>query len=431
MTKKIAIVREWKTENERRSPVTPQDVKKLIDESGLAFSVEPSPNRIFPDTDYSGAGAELTSDLDDCDFFVGIKEMPMDKLHAKKPHLFFSHTIKGQEYNMPLLRRMLDLECTLMDFELVRNDEGFRLIFFGRQAGQAGMLNTLWAYGQRQKAKGLETPFTSLTQARFYNDLDDGLMHLEKLSTAAFNTAGSQGPSPIVCGITGTGNVSKGAQEVLAVLNPIFISPSELLAGKAKENPDRVHQVIFDEPDMVRRKDGSTFDMDEYHTKPELYESAFADHLDHLSMIVTGHFWDVQFPRLVTKDDVAALFERTSDPNLQVIGDVSCDPEGGIEVTLKATYPDNPCYVYHSQSRTMTDGFEGEGLVIMAVEILPTELALDSSQVFSKALRDFLPDVLNTDFSASFESLGLPAPFKRAVIAHQGQLVPEWQHLLG
>ncbi len=431
MPKKIGIVREWKTDCERRAPVTPGDVARLTENANLSFLVEPSPYRIFEDVEYEKAGAELSTDLSGCDFVIGIKEIPIDNLQPGKPHLFFSHTIKGQEYNMPLLRRMLELNCTLLDFELVRNEEGHRLIFFGRQAGQAGMLNTLWAFGQRLLAQGIATPFADLEQARFYSGYEEGLERLRSIGEKLKKDGIPRCLRPFVCGITGTGNVSTGAKEVLSVLDPIVLTPEELEAGKASDSPDRVHLVVFGEQHLCRRKDGSPFSIPEYRSQPELYEAALPDYLDSLDILLTGHFWDVRYPRVVTKQKIKELHDDCSTPKLTVIGDVSCDPEGGVEVTLKATYPDNPCYVYHPQTGTVTDGFEGEGLTIMAVEILPTELALDSSQVFSHALCEFLPCVLDADFSKDFDSLELPIPFKLAVIAHQGRLAPDWAHLLG
>ncbi len=430
MSKMIGIVREWKTACERRAPITPMDVADLMAQSSLEFSVEPSPHRVFDNSTYESAGAKLTDDLSPCDFFIGIKEMPMDRLHPGKPHLFFSHTIKGQEYNIPLLRKILELKCTLLDYELVKNDDGNRLIFFGRQAGQAGMLNTLWALGQRLEVHGLKSPFANLKQARFYEDLSEGLEEVAMVRAAIESGGLPDLLQPFVCGITGTGNVAAGAGEVLAALNPLEITVSELEAGVALENPHRIHLVVFDEEHLYRRQDGGKFIREDFRQNPEGYESALEDHLDNITMLVTGHFWDARYPKIISKDSVASMFERNDMPRLQVIGDVSCDPEGGIEVTLKATYPDNPCFVYHPDSRTMTDGFDGEGLLIMAVEILPTELANDSSRVFSAALKQFLPAVLDADFGRDFKTLDLPPEFKRAVIAHQGSLTPDWAHLL-
>ncbi len=66
---------------------------------------------------------------------LGIKEIPPERLLPGKTYLYFSHTAKGQAHNMPALRRLQQLGCTLLDFELVLDERGRRLIFFGKHAG--------------------------------------------------------------------------------------------------------------------------------------------------------------------------------------------------------------------------------------------------------------------------------------------------------
>ena len=88
--------------------------------------------------------------------------------------MFFAHVIKGQAYNMPMLRRLMELGCTLIDYEKVIDDNGRRLIFFGRHAGLAGMIETLHALGQRLAWEGIPTPFAELRHAYEYHDLARG-----------------------------------------------------------------------------------------------------------------------------------------------------------------------------------------------------------------------------------------------------------------
>lgn len=46
--------------------------------------------------------------------------MPIDNLLPDKTYFFFSHTIKAQPYNMPLLDKMLELNLRMVDFECIR-----------------------------------------------------------------------------------------------------------------------------------------------------------------------------------------------------------------------------------------------------------------------------------------------------------------------
>jgi alpha-aminoadipic semialdehyde synthase len=112
-----------------------------------------------------------------------------------------------------------------------------------------------------------------------------------------------------------------------------------------------------------------------------------------------------------------------------VIGDVSCDIDGSIEMTVKSTEPDAPCYVYDPLTEKVSDGFDNEGVVVMAVDILPSELPRDASESFSQALKDYIPAIADADYKAEFENLELPPEIKRAVIVHKGALSPSFTYL--
>ncbi len=110
-------------------------------------------------------------DLSPYPVIFAVKEMPLDFFEPGKTYAFFAHVIKGQPYNMPMLQRMLDLGCNLIDYEKVSDEKGRRLIFFGRHAGIAGMIETLWPLGQRLDWEGIPTPFSQLRHTYEYKDL--------------------------------------------------------------------------------------------------------------------------------------------------------------------------------------------------------------------------------------------------------------------
>ena len=74
-------------------------------------------------------------------------------------------------------------------------------------------------------------------------------------------------------------------------------------------------------------------------------------------------------------------------------------------------------------------GFKGDGILVMAVDILPSELPRESSQTFSDALVGFMPEIAAADFDVPYDELKLPLPIKRALILHNGELTPEYQYL--
>ena len=50
--------------------------------------------------------------------------LPSSFFEKEKSYVFFSHTIKGQPYNMEMLRSLVDRKCTLLDYELVTDEKG-------------------------------------------------------------------------------------------------------------------------------------------------------------------------------------------------------------------------------------------------------------------------------------------------------------------
>ncbi len=146
-------------------------------------------------------------------------------------------------------------------------------------------------------------------------------------------------------------------------------------------------------------------------------------------MLVTCFYWDKRSPRLVPLDWLKRAYSGGKKPPLRIIGDISCDIEGSIQCTVKTTDPGNPLYIYHPLTGKVTDGWEGFGPVIMAVDNLPSELSAESSSFFGEVLIPFIPELVKANYSLPFEDLKLLSPLKRAVILHQGKLTPDYEHL--
>jgi saccharopine dehydrogenase (NAD+, L-lysine-forming) len=231
-----------------------------------------------------------------------------------------------------------------------------------------------------------------------------------------------------VVGFAGYGNVSRGAQEVFDELPFVELAPADLPALFAGQpDPHTLYKVVFKEEHTVKPVDpAATFELQDYYQHPEKYRSCFSDYLPYLTVLVNGIYWDRRYPRLVTK---AYLREHADDLRLRVIGDISCDIEGSIECTARCTEPGNPVYVYNPRTETTTDGYAGEGVVILAVDILPSELPREASIYFSGVLRDFIPAIVAADYTVPFEQLALPPEIKRAVIVYQGKLTPDYQYI--
>ncbi|MCB0231829.1 MAG: hypothetical protein KDH90_22365, partial [Anaerolineae bacterium] len=197
----VGVRREDKSIWERRVPVTPAVARQLRMRDGIETRVQPSSIRAFSDDEFRQAGAQVDEDLSACPVVLAIKEIPKDVFVPGQAYVFFSHVIKGQPYNMPMLRRLLELGCTLIDYEKITDDAGRRLIFFGWHAGVAGMLETLRALGQRLAWQGTANPFTGLRQPYEYRDLAEALVDVDVAADAIRTTGLPAGVAPLTIGV--------------------------------------------------------------------------------------------------------------------------------------------------------------------------------------------------------------------------------------
>jgi len=392
--------------------------------------VQPSPVRIFADADYEAAGAVVDEDLRACPIILAVKEVPPDLLLPGATYLYFSHTVKGQAHNMPMLRRLLERRCQLIDYERIADDTGRRLVFFGRHAGLAGMIDTLWTLGRRLAAEGLSTLFTSIGPAHSYPDLDAARAAVRAAGDSV-RTRGLPGEvSPLVVGFAGYGNVSGGAQEIFDLLPHRTVEPGRLEAS-ADEARFHLTKVVFKEEHLVEPTAAdAAFDLEDYYARPEGYRSVFARrHLPGLTVLVNCIYWEPRYPRLVTKADCARLDRAHGGLRLKVIGDITCDVDGSIECTMKATDQEEPVYTYDPATGRAVDGVQARGVAILAVDNLPCELPRAASVAFGDMLMPLLPALARADLRLDHADLDLPAPLKRAMIVHRGKLTPEYRYL--
>lgn len=426
MTTKIGILAEHKP-GEGRIPLTPVQIQKfLIENPQLSIRVQPSEQRSFQDEEFSSAGIDIHSDLKDANLVIAVKEIDVKDIHRNQAYLYFSHTIKGQDYNMPMLQHILDVGATLLDYELISDKNNRRLVFFGRHAGLAGMVNTLWSYGQRLDVLGVHSPFSKIKQAQDYKDLEEIKHALKNLGSEISDWL--EDKPAIVIGMTGYGNVAGGAQEILDILPLVELSADELSSADLSEYQGKIIKVVFKEVDMFTPLNSSdSFELQDYFDHPEKYQSKFNAYLSKLNILVNCIYWDTPYPRLITLDEIKAHY--LNSPSLLVVGDITCDIDGAIQFNIGSTLSSNPVYVYDLKLGEKRMGFEGKGPLVMAVDNLPTELPRESSEAFGEALLPFIAAMGVCDYSQSSEDLQLPPEVKKAVIAHGGHLTPGYEYL--
>lgn len=392
---KTGILRESKVLNDKRTPLTPSQCRWLIDQyPGFNIYVQASPFRCYKNESFAKEKIIVTNDLNDCQLLLGIKEVSAQDLIPGKTYMFFSHTTKGQIDNMPLLQSILDKKIRLIDYELLVNNKGNRLIGFGIWAGIAGAHYALYMWGNR-------TENYSLKPACKYNNLD----HLKK----AYRHLPK--PSARVV-ITGTGRVARGAEIILQ------------LAGLQKQEPEVYLQnnlekgvyTMLNSAKMYKHKDNRAFQKSHFHQYPDQYYSCFKNYACNSDVLINALFWNPEAPRNFESEDI-------KDPgfSIQTIADITCDLNGSVPLTIQHTTFNEPVFGFDRKKFVKTAPYRKNAIDIMAINNLPNELPVDSSRDFGETLsRIILPPFLSDP----------DAPlFKRATLAENGKLTGRFKYL--
>ena len=425
--KTIGIIKETKNKWERRVPLNPQAVHELI-QKGFGVIVQPSETRIYKDEEYKSVGAKLSSDLSDSDFIIGVKEIPMKDLIPCKPHLFFSHTIKGQDYNMPLLQQILNEKITLFDYEKIEDDKNRRLVFFGKFAGYAGMVDTLHGLGQRLKQQfNIDTPFLKIKHSYQYESVADAIEQISIIGKEIDVNGLPEKITPLNIFLLGYGHVAQGCQEILAALPIENIEPDEFENQSKNYKNNKIYLSVFKEEHLVERKDGSEFDLLDYFQNNGKYQSRLEQYLKYCSVYMNAIYWTPQCPVFLPNSYLKNI--QDEDHKLIIIGDITCDIKGSVQATVKETSPDNPVFVFDAKTGKEIDGYKGNGFAVMAVDNLPCEFPKEASDNFSKALMPFIESMLMNDYSKPIAESTLPEEIKKACIAHQGKLEDDFKYL--
>jgi alpha-aminoadipic semialdehyde synthase len=417
----VGILRETKG-FEHRAPLVPSDVEWLVDR-GVKVEVESSSNRIFKDQEYKKNGARIVKKIEEASLLAGIKEPRVHELHSRKIYLVFSHTAKGQKQNMPLLKSCLKKNITLIDYEKIVDLYGARLVYFGRFAGICGMVDSLHYLGRKLDWKGIANPFSLIKPAYRYDSLDILKETLLEINEYIRKKGFPDELSPFVIGITGHGNVSRGAQEILDLFRPVEIHPRNMMEfiKHQKKQRHRVYKMVFLREEKFRSREGRGFYFEEYLRNPKKFESNMDLYIPYINILIHTAYWDNKFPRLVTKKMINDLSKK--EPfRLEFIGDLSCDIKGSIEITYKSTSPDKPSFTYDPGRKRFIDGHKSKGVTVFAVDNLPAELPGDASDDFSGLIRDYVYQIAVHGINDITNHMAIPAEIRNAVVTQNGRL---------
>ncbi|KAJ2436212.1 hypothetical protein IWW41_000379 [Coemansia sp. RSA 2522] len=423
----LGIRREDKNRWERRVALTPSHVKRLIRETGARVLVQPSNTRIFNNSSFERAGAKIEEDLTKADAILGIKEVPIDKLIANKTYMLFSHTHKGQAYNMDSLREFLGRNIRLIDYELMTDQKGKRLVLFGTHAGYAGMIDGLHGLGQRLLALGYNSPLIHMGQAHVYPNLECVATKLRHVADIISDQGLPDAFAPMVFTFTGAGNVTKGARAIFDRLPHDNITVDELPKIVADRfNPrykNRLLALQVSAQDYVERIDGGSYDRAEYREFPDRYRSVFAQKIaPYTTMLVNGIYWESRYPRLMTTKDLADIQRRRElKSRMLAIADISCDIGGSLEFMSHASTIDSPFFYVDAVNGVEHKDIEKPGVQINSIDNLPTELPFEASKHFGDSLYPYAK-------ALALGNLSDPV-LSRAVICQNGKLEAPHAHL--
>lgn len=394
---KIGVLRETKTPPDKRVPLSPKQCALVIDQYPEAqLVVQPSPIRKYRDEEYIAHGVSMQEDLSDCDILLGVKEVKIETLLPEKTYLFFSHTFKLQPYNAELLRAILDRKIRLVDYEVIKDPSGKRLIGFGRYAGVVGCYNGFRTFGLKHGIYDLKPAHECEDRAEMEGELSKVIL-----------------PDDAKIVLTGFGRVGHGAREIMAKLPIEEVDSARFLLEKF-DHPVFTH--LDSEHYNARKSDGG-FDRPEFYADGSGYESTFPGYCHVADMYIACHYWAERAPFLFTKDDMKDPRWKTS-----VVADISCDIDGPVASTIRPSTIADPIYGYDPSTESETDYRSNEAIAVMAVDNLPCELPKDASEDFgSELIKHVLPHLLGDDSERVIEMA--------SETDLEGNLMPEFAYL--
>ena len=395
MNIKFALIKERKNPPDRRVVLSPQACEKLIiDFPKAEIVVESSDIRVFKDEEYTDLGFEVTNDILDADVFLGVKEVPIKKLIPNKKYFFFSHTYKKQDYNRKLLKAILDKNIELYDYEVITNTKGNRVVAFGRYAGIVGAYNGFRALGLKHSSFKLPKAETLANQKALIDELSK--IKLPNIKIV----------------LTGKGRVSNGAKEMLDAMHIKEVDANALLNNAFNEAVYTQLNVL----DYNLRKDGKIISRSDFYKNPLEYNSNFMRFAKVANFYISGHYWDDDAPFIFSREDA-----KSSEFNITVVADISCDIDGPVASTLRPSTIANPIYGYNPHTETEADFKDKNAIAVMAVDNLPCELPNDASIGFGDMFTKFvIPAFFNNDKDGVLE---------RAKMTENGKLTPRFAYL--
>ncbi|KAL5501124.1 hypothetical protein ACEPAH_9511 [Sanghuangporus vaninii] len=468
---------------ERRSPLTPGAVDRLVNEHGIDVLVQPCERRVWKDEDFLKAGARMHPTLAPADVILGIKETPLDEVlsdpapNSKQPrtHIMFSHTHKGQKYNAPLLSKFIagsgpggnantnsnsnpSSLPTLIDWELLTNGEGKRTVGFGWFAGVAGALEGLLSTALLHLNLGVASPFLGAPRPHT-GSLPLLLALLQRIGDTIATNGTPKSMGPFIVTVTGSGQVSAGVLYSLRETLPTQDVTVKDLPRLIRDPSTPLNKIYLlhatQETYLFNRTTGEPATREAYYANPGQFESQFSELIaPYTTLLINGVGWSADSPRLMTVEQTASALVRVRElqQELQASGrgdvmkgrcqsfaDVSCDIEGGLGFLTRPSTLSEPSFSIDLHSAFPDRQLPAAPLPplqMMSVDILPTSLPLEASERFCRGVVPYVRSVASRYGEVRMSGIDtgekvIDEAVERATIASSGRLRKQHEWLQG
>ena len=287
---------------------------------------------------------------------------------------------------------MISLNIRMIDYEVLKYDNGNRILGFGRYAGIIGAYNGLLTYGLKKQLYSLKPAYKCIDRKEMEGELKN-----IKLTNERFL-------------VSGKGRVGSGILETINLLGVKEVGINDYLNLKF----DYPVFLNIDVMDYNERKDSNPSEFNDFISNPSDYKSSFMKYAKHTDVYIAGHYYASGAPYLFTRDDV-----KSPDFNISVVADVSCDIDGPIATTIRPSKINSPIYGYNPLTESEDNFLNKDIIAVMAVDNLPCELPKDSSKDFGDNLIKSIIPIISSNSDI----------IEGATICKNGDLTENYEYL--
>ncbi|MEQ2269150.1 hypothetical protein XENORESO_000491 [Xenotaenia resolanae] len=265
------------------------------------------------------------------------------------------------------------------------------------------MINILHGLGLRFLALGHHTPFMHIGMAHNYRNVSQAIQAVRDCGYEISMGLMPRSIGPVTFCFTGTGNVSKGAQDIINELPVEYVEPHDLKDVSETGDMNKVYATVLSRHHHLVRKSDGIYDPMEYENHPELYTSHFRTSVaPYTTCLINGIYWDPHTPRLLRRLDAQRLIRPLKSScavndgspalphKLLAICDISADTGGSIEFMNECTTIDKPFCMYDADQHIDRDSVEGNGILMCSIDNLPAQLPIEATEYFGDRLFPYI-----------------------------------------